>query len=159
MRERLQQAIPRARTEGLIVQEMADEVLIYDLDRHKAHCLNSTAALIWKSCDGRKTAAQVARALEAQLDSPIDEQVVWLGIDELGKAHLLAAERRAERAGLSRRDLLKRAGLAAVVALPLVTSIVAPEAAQAATCRTQGQSCMTSADCCIGPCSGGTCAA
>lgn len=37
--------LPAVRHEGLIVQELSDEVLIYDLDRDKAHCLNPTADL------------------------------------------------------------------------------------------------------------------
>ena len=35
---------PIARSNGLVVQEMPDEVLVYDLDSNKAHCLNETAA-------------------------------------------------------------------------------------------------------------------
>ncbi len=37
---------PLARHEGLVVQKLDGEVLIYDLQRHRAHCLNSTAAAI-----------------------------------------------------------------------------------------------------------------
>jgi hypothetical protein len=51
--------IPCARTEGLVVQTLADEVLVYDLERHKAHCLNHAAALIWKHCDGRTSVAEM----------------------------------------------------------------------------------------------------
>src|SRR6266571_4556339 len=36
---------PLARKEGLVVKEVSGEVLLYDLDRDKAHCLNQTAAL------------------------------------------------------------------------------------------------------------------
>ena len=31
---------PRARTSGLVVKTLAEEVLVYDLTRHKAHSLN-----------------------------------------------------------------------------------------------------------------------
>jgi hypothetical protein len=41
--------LPRVRKKNLIIDELADEVLVYDLDRHKAHCLNRTAALVWKN--------------------------------------------------------------------------------------------------------------
>ena len=30
--------LPKARRSKLVVQELADEVLIYDLERDKAHC-------------------------------------------------------------------------------------------------------------------------
>jgi hypothetical protein len=50
------QPIPEAWEEGLVVQEMPDEVLGYDLDRHRSHCPNHPAALVWRHCDGRTTA-------------------------------------------------------------------------------------------------------
>ena len=39
--------LPKARQEQLTVRELPDETVVYDLARHKAHCLNPTAALIW----------------------------------------------------------------------------------------------------------------
>ena len=38
--------MPRARQDELIVEELQDETLVYDLQRHKARCLNRTAALV-----------------------------------------------------------------------------------------------------------------
>jgi hypothetical protein len=58
------QPLPFARTHQLIVQEVPDEVLVYDLDRHKAHCLNRTSAIVWKHCDGKTTVAEAKRLLE-----------------------------------------------------------------------------------------------
>ena len=55
MTERSDRQLPLARRERLLVEELPDEVLVYDLDREKAHCLNRTAALIWNHCDGRTT--------------------------------------------------------------------------------------------------------
>ncbi len=52
--------VPIARKEGLVIQEMPEEVLVYDLDTNKAHCLNQTAAFVWKSCDGRNSVAEKA---------------------------------------------------------------------------------------------------
>ena len=59
---------PRTRTEGLIVRELPDELLVYDLERHRAHCLNPTAALVFKHCNGRRSVAQIARILRRELD-------------------------------------------------------------------------------------------
>ena len=61
MKERLH--LPRARTDGLVINELTDEVLVYDLKRDKAHCLNAAAASVWKQCDGRTTVAEIARRL------------------------------------------------------------------------------------------------
>ena len=58
--------VPVARKQGLVVQEMPDEVLIYDLDTNKAHCLNQTAAFVWKSCDGKNTVERIAGMLEKE---------------------------------------------------------------------------------------------
>ena len=42
---------PMRRTEGLVVKELEDEVLVYDLERHRAHCLNAPAGVDrWCCC-------------------------------------------------------------------------------------------------------------
>ena len=56
---------PMARQNGLVVQEMPDEVLVYDLDTNKAHCLNQSAALVWKSCDGNNSVGDIVRQFES----------------------------------------------------------------------------------------------
>ena len=38
--------LPTARKNDLVIQELPDELLIYDLSRNKALCLNQTAKLI-----------------------------------------------------------------------------------------------------------------
>ncbi|HWO01133.1 MAG TPA: PqqD family peptide modification chaperone [Blastocatellia bacterium] len=153
-----EQSAPRARKEGLVVQDMPDELLVYDLDRHKAHCLNQTAALVWKRCDGKTSVKQMVRLLEKDTECPVDEAVVWLAFDQLSKANLLQGQtsKWPGASGISRREVIRRVGLAAAVSLPIVTSIVAPKAAAAINCRASGQPCTTSAQCCSGVCTGGT---
>ena len=151
--------MPEARKEGLIVRELSGEVLVYDRDRSKAHCLNSTAALVWQYCDGKTPVSQIARTIESAINVPVDEEVVWLGVEQLNKSKLLKSTTVPSHvSGLSRRDVMKRIGLAAAVALPVVTSIIAPSAAQAANCLPSGQTCTSSAQCCSQVCSGGMCA-
>ena len=140
---------------------MTDEVLVYDQKRHRAHCLNQTAALVWKHCDGKKTVRDVAEALSKQAGKRVGEEVVRLAVDELAKSQLLEASgarkwRGVE--GMSRREMMKRAGIAAAVAVPVVSSVIAPKAAQAGTCRVSGASCGTSSQCCLQVCTGGVCA-
>src|SRR5436190_9238790 len=86
------QQLPKARSKGLLVETLPDEVLVYDLDRKKAHCLNQTAALIWQHCDGKRNVSEIARALSTQLNTSIDEEVVWYGLKHLGKTQLLEEE-------------------------------------------------------------------
>jgi hypothetical protein len=124
---------PKARSERLIVQELPDELLIYDLDRHEAFCLNRTASLVWRNCNGRRSVDQLAAIVEPKAPPPADETLVWLALDRLGRARLLEKATSPEPL-LRRRELLRSLrllGLAA--AAPLVVSIVAPVAAAAAS--------------------------
>jgi hypothetical protein len=146
---------PQARTDDLIVRELSEEVLVYDLTRNKAHSLNKTAALIWGFCDGRSTVPQISRLAQEQSATPVNDQVVWLALEQLGKSHLLRNRiiRPVGEPQITRRDLV-RLGLAAA-AVPVVFSIVAPLAVQAATCVMNAPNCLpnntnctTSSQCC-----------
>jgi len=160
MNEKARNAKPVARKQGLVIQELPDEVLVYDLDRDRAHCLNQTAAFVWQRCNGKNSTAQIARTLGQQFDCKVDENIVWLALDQLGRNHLLETKPIPPALlGMNRRAMVRALGLAAVVAVPVVTSIVAPTPAQAATCVGQGGSCSTASQCCPGltQCTGGTC--
>lgn len=127
--------MPKSRVEGLVIQELEDETLVYDLTNHRAHCLNSSIARIWRSCDGRTSIEEIARTVEAEFQEAPGEPIVLFAVDQLGKARLL--ENRIDRklaVGMSRRSAIRKLGVAAAIALPLITSIVAPEAAMAASC-------------------------
>ncbi len=144
--------MPRARQEELVVEELPDETLVYDLKRHKARCLNRTAALVWRRCDGRSSVAEVAALLQEQLAAPTDEAVVWMALDRLGRAHLLSepVTLPADRARYSRREVLRTLRRVAGISLllPVIESIVAPRAAAQASCVT---SCVGIPNC--APCS------
>jgi hypothetical protein len=137
---------PRARLDCLS-REFGEEVLVYDLQHDMGHCLNSTAAAAWKLCDGERSPSQIARTLSRQLSARVDESVVLLALDQLENAHLLVEPKGPVRY-LSRRVAIRRIGIAAAIALPLVTSIVAPSPAQAASCLPIGQLCANNAQCC-----------
>lgn len=152
------QHLPRRRETGIVVREISDEVLVYDLGTHKAHCLNATATLVWKKCDGQTSIPQLAQLLEQELKASVNDDVIWLAIDELEKRNLLEqSSSRMNRSGMTRRAMIRRLGLATAVALPIVTSLVAPTPAQAATCLPSGQACTTSVQCCSGICNNGFC--
>jgi hypothetical protein len=133
---------PRARTQKLVVQELPDEVLVYDLGRNRAHCLNGTAARVWRLCDGSHSVPALAAELSRELGTPVDEGVVWLALEQLRKARLLQAPAPAAApASLSRRALLRRGAVAGggALLLPLVSSITAPAAAAAASAISEQQ--------------------
>src|SRR5437879_10417193 len=106
--------VPRARNEGLVVQELPDELLVYDLERHRSHCLNRTAALVWRHCDGKTTVTEIANLLQRELSVPADEEAVWLALDRLDRAHLLRERLTlpASAARTSRRALVRKLAMA-----------------------------------------------
>ncbi|MEK6283391.1 MAG: PqqD family protein [Acidobacteriota bacterium] len=148
----MKQLLPVARSKNLIVKELPDETLIYDLDSDKAHCLNQTAALVWKNCDGRKTVAQLSEQMEGETNSKVPEEMVWLALAQLEESHLLESPlaRPARLAGMNRRQLVRTIGIAALT-LPVILSIVAPTAAQVGSCaggnRPDGCPCGNPGDC------------
>ena len=153
MKASVNQILPSARTRELIVRELEDELLIYDLERQKAHCLNQTSAFVWKHCDGRTSIAKMVQLLEKRLKTSVSEQVVWLALEQLEKSHLLKKPvMRQSQQGkqMSRRELVRRLGTAAAITIPLVISIAAPTSAAAASrCIPVGSfGCTTNTDCC-----------
>jgi hypothetical protein len=133
---------PRRRREGLLVEPVGRETLVYDLDRHRAHCLNPTAALVWSACDGRRDAAAIAREIAREIPEASVE-LVQVALVKLERARLLEAPAGA----VPRRAALRRLTLAAGL-MPVVSSILVPEAAQAASCSQLGGCCATKEDCC-----------
>jgi hypothetical protein len=154
---------PRARIAELIVEELDEEILVYDAVRAKAHCLNRTAGLVWRWSDGKTSVAEMARRLRRTL--PLEAQgqtLVREALRCLQRAHLM--EEPIVPSG-SRREALRRLGRLAGTAalLPVVTTMVAPTAAEAATCLPIGQPCTSSPQCCpnnqnIRCCRNGRCA-
>jgi len=132
------QAKPQARQDGLVVQPVGEELVIYDRERQMAHQLNATAARIWENLDGQKDVAQVAAAVNGE-DSPVNENLVQLGIAELGKANLLSTPGAPpgepdalHRERVNRRKTLEALALlgSTAVLLPMVKSITAPTITQ-----------------------------
>jgi Coenzyme PQQ synthesis protein D (PqqD) len=128
---------PQARDQRLFCRELPDGLMVYDAERHQAHSLNRTAALVWRHCDGRTSVSHLAGLLEQELNLPPDEEVVWLALDRLEKAHLLQGRlsRPAAASGITRRHVIRKLGRVGAVAalVPLVASVSSPAAAQAAS--------------------------
>jgi len=127
---------PVARRKGLVVRELPGELLVYDLERHQAHCLNETAAVVFRAADGHRSVLDIAEHLAGSSGSEADAEVVRMALERLADARLLESAAEAEaRPGMSRRDAMRRVGLGAAVLLPVVTSVLAPTPTEAAaTC-------------------------
>jgi hypothetical protein len=115
----------------LVVRELPDETLVYDLRANKAHCLNRAAALVWRLCDGRTDVAQLAAALRDELGVPDGQAAARLALWQLSRRGLLEqpveAAAPAERIG--RREALRK--LALLGALPIVLTVTARHASAA----------------------------
>lgn len=147
---------PKPRSTRLLVEELVDELLIYDVERNEVHCLNGPAVRVWQLCDGERTVPEIARDLNSDMDPEAVESLVWSALDQFAEKHLLegldpaaaaeiASEADAEDVdaapsdieaapldiykpkGMTRRQMLLRVSMA-IGLLPLVDSIVSPEA-------------------------------
>lgn len=154
--------LPLARLEQLVVQQVADETIIYDERRDHVHRLNRTAALVWRFCDGQHTISALAQAVSRELaaapgvSGTVTEDVVWLALDRLEREKLLQGTlpRPEGRPQISRRDVLRRAALIGglSVLIPVVQSMVAPTPAMALSigCAKRGEVFSATRPCCPG---------
>jgi hypothetical protein len=120
---------PLARSEDLIVEELGDEVLVYDSNSDTAHCLSPDAARVWGLCDGGTS----IESLTAQVS--LTAERVENALVELERCELLEARPTLTGDGHTRRELgLKVAQVgAAAAAVPLIVSVAAPTPAMAVT--------------------------
>lgn len=51
------------RRQDVTVHELDDEALVYDATTADTHRLNNTAYFIWKQCDGKNDAGQIAQRI------------------------------------------------------------------------------------------------
>ncbi|HEX4735914.1 MAG TPA: PqqD family protein [Thermoleophilaceae bacterium] len=116
---------PLARTDELVVEEFGDEFLIYDSRHHRAHSLGTTAASIWRACDGTVDVETMSERLD------LTEVEIRHALDELEALSLMHTpvdvmqSGETKSSGITRRQMTMRsvkAG-AAVVTVPLVYSI------------------------------------
>jgi hypothetical protein len=134
------------RKEG-IVRHLGNEVLVYDEQSNKAHCLNDLAGRVWQKCDGKTPVAEIARELTTETGTPVNEDLIWLAVRRLDKAGLLK-QKKMPPVSVSRRMAIRTLSTS-LLALPAVVSILMPTTAEAASCAMLGQSC-ASVPCCSG---------
>ena len=122
-----------ARQDGVVVEDLAGELLIYDRSTDVAHCLSEVAAVAWRSCEGRATVAEIADQIVANgLASSHDEAIVLAdaAVAELGEKGLLEEATGFTSERVPRRQALRRiagVGMAAATG-PLVFSAAVPNA-------------------------------
>jgi hypothetical protein len=119
--------LPKARTENIVVQNLRDEVLIYDTITNQAFCLNETSSKVFNHCDGATSFEELKRKYR------FTDELIYLAIDELKAKNLLdsAANYETPFAGMNRREVIRQVGFATMIALPFISSMIAPTAANA----------------------------
>ena len=123
---------PKARTDGLLAHDVADEIVVYDLKDGTAYCLNPVAAVVWKHCDGT-TPVSTLTGLIGKAGVPAEPAAVYHVLDELAEIRLLDEDvlQKGARPQISRRELLLRLGMSAALVLASVSAITVPAPAQA----------------------------
>jgi hypothetical protein len=143
---------PLARSDDLIVEELGDEVLVYDQTTNQAHSLGAAAASVWRACDGKTDADALG------IEVGLEHETAARALDELRECNLLDAGA-VTGSGITRRDMsVKAAKLGgAVAAVPLIVSLAAPLPAAAGTpsiefCTSGGTSFACGIDCMVRNC-------
>lgn len=143
---------PCKREDELVVERTDAEVLVYDLRTNAAHHLDADAAAVWEACDGNRSLAEVAGVTGLGVDA-VDGTV-----GQLVELDLVSSENRHTRRETLQRSL--RGSLVAagtLAALPVIKSLSAPEAAQAASMGGSGAPCSTGGECASSVCTMGRC--
>ncbi len=160
MHDEFDKAIPGARRDGLLVEELGDETVVYDTNSKQAHCLSPIAAAVFAHCDGATSLASIAERLTEARGEPVDIATVAGAVAQLEERELVASNSRELDGRPTRREMLGKTAAvgAAAASVPLITSIVAPTAALAQSGCNIGAACTTDDECgATHPSCGGTC--
>ena len=129
---------PFARNRNVVIQNLSNEILIYDLTENKLFCLNETVAMVWQECDGTNDIISIHAKLEMERRQKIPQEMIVLAIDQLKKNGLLAEVVSESLSATSRREMIRKVALATAIALPVISQMVAPMPASAQSCAVPG---------------------
>lgn len=143
--------LPAARNQNIIEQDLDKELLIYDLQTNSAYSLNETSKIIYRACSESLSFDDLKRQYK------FDDDFINFALSELNSKNLLEGYSADNFPGMNRREVIKKVGLASMIALPVIASIVAPRATNAASgLLPNGAACSTANPtvCASGACSG-----
>lgn len=120
--------LPVARQADLHVEQVGDDLVVYDHRTQAAHALNAAAACVWEQCDGTNSAADIAAAANAAGHS-LSEAAIADALSQLQAKELLESAGAAAQPETRRmtRRVLTKAAVAALV--PAIVSIATPASA------------------------------
>ncbi len=113
---------PKAKT-NLLVEPLPEETLVYDLDRHRAHCLDPMAALLLAEADGEKDIVALVEVLRTEFGESASEEAIRVGLDRLRRSRLLEWDGpELGSNGMSRREAIEKLTKAGI-GLPSVMTV------------------------------------
>lgn len=120
--------LPVARHADLHLEEVGDDLVVYDHRTHAAHSLNAASAFVWEHCDGTRSPANIAACARAA-GLPWTDETIAEALTQLAERDLLE-ETVTAKGGIQKtisRRVLTKAAVAALV--PAIVSIATPAAA------------------------------
>ena len=135
--------LPQARTENLLEQNYEIETLIYDLVSNRAFNLNETLSVVYKACGQNLTFDELRQTHN------FTDNFIYLALDKLDQHNLLIGEYVSPHSTVNRREVIRRIGLTSMIALPVISALIAPTAVDAQSLRNLalGQTCTSSSQC------------
>ncbi len=114
---------PKAIRDRYFAEEIGDETVVYDAVSHQSHCLNATAAFVWRLCDGQTSTTEMASRLQEEFGAEGADELVSVALSELRSAGML--DQKSVESGwdgfVTRRQLLGKAAVIGAM-VPLVAS-------------------------------------
>ncbi len=120
---------PEARSEGLLVEQVGDELVVFDETTFEAHALKPVAAAVFSAADGNSTVEDLAASVGATLGREVTMSEVDAALSELESVGLMVEPSETLSEGISRRRLLQVGG--ATAAGVMVSSALVPALAAA----------------------------
>ena len=147
---------PKARNHELLIREVDDETLVYDLKTDKASCLNDLTTSVWNACDGKTSIESILDKLRRADYRHSNINLIWVAIDQLEQAGLLEEPISPEwnKNRTSRREMFRMLGKGVIGALPVISTIsIQPAIAQVSgPCSPKHGPCSSNSDCCSNRC-------
>jgi len=75
-----------------LTRKCDDELLVYDERRHKAHCLNKTAAMVMARMHRGLYGAEISKKLDTDFQSGGDDSLARLAVARLYRAGFIGKE-------------------------------------------------------------------
>lgn len=131
---------PRKKSDGLVIENLETELLIYHPGTEEAHCLNSLTAFVWQHCDGNASVEQLAVQASREFNANVSPSEIEAVLATLSAADLLVEKVcladvavAADAEHVARSRFIRAAAVATVAAAFSMVSILTPTAEAAMT--------------------------